>query len=134
MVCLVCSVVAVSHRQFSWAGGVNVCQLCVSGQAGLHGNVFQSCCLLAAFCGANVRQMVVKPPRPPLLLGAAPPVQALLSSLLNTPLCFHTLEGPQASPFRRTGHDKGNCDVPNCSLLAFVLVFLANCHFSQEQR
>lgn len=34
--------------------------LCVSGQAGLHGNVLQSCCLLCA--GANVRQMVLKPP------------------------------------------------------------------------
>lgn len=65
--------------------------LCVSGQAGLHGNVLQSCCLLAAFCwsrceadGGETTQT-----NHPLLLGPAPPVQALLSSLLNTPPFFH---------------------------------------------
>lgn len=109
--------------------------LSVSGQAGLHGNVLQSFCLLAAFCWSKCEADGGETTKTnhPLLLGPAPPVQALLSSLLNTQLCFHTLEGPWASLFQRRGHDKGNCDVPSCSLLAFVLlVFLAYGHFSQE--
>lgn len=73
--------------------------LCVSGQAGLHGNVLQSCCLLAAFCWSKCEADGGETTETncPLLLGPAPPVQALLSSLPNTQLCFHTLEGPGAS-------------------------------------
>lgn len=106
MVCLVWSVVALSHRQFCWAGGVGVCQLpapgSVSGQAGLHGNVLQSCCLLAAFC-CSTCQADAETTETTTAAGAAPPVQPLLSSLLNTQLCFHTLEGPWASLSQRTG-------------------------------
>lgn len=105
-----------------------------SGQAGRHGNVLQSCCLLAAFCWSKCEADGGETTKTscPLLLSPAPPVQALLSSLLNTQLYFHTLEGPWVSLLHRTGCDKGNCDVPSCSSLAFVLIFLANCHFSQE--
>lgn len=56
------------------------------------GNVLQSCCLLAAFCWSKCEAAggeTTKTSRP-LLPGPAPPVQALLSSLLNTRPCFHT--------------------------------------------
>lgn len=52
--------------------------LSVSGQAGLHGNVLQSFCLLAAFCWSKCEADGGETTKTnhPLLLGPAPPVQA----------------------------------------------------------
>lgn len=135
MVCLVWSVVALSHRQFCWAGGVGVCQLpalgSVSGQAGLHGNVLQSCCLLAAFC-CSTCQADAETTETTTAAGYCSSCPAPAQLFAQHTALFPHFGGTVGIPLPKDRRDKGSCDVPSCSLLAFVLVFLADCHFSQE--
>lgn len=69
--------------------------LCVSGQAGLHGNVLQSCCLLVAFCWSKCEADGAETTNHPLLLGPAPPVHC--SALCSTHSFVSTL-------WRNRGH------------------------------
>lgn len=79
-----------SHRQFQ-AGGVNVCQLPALGSVCLARLACLAMCdraaVVAAFCWSRCEAdggETTESSHPLLLLGPAPPVQALLSSLLNT--------------------------------------------------